>query len=330
MDKSMNRIKIELMRATAAAAQNGEWKVGKTGGCVASDMPIDGAILGADDTAYYGGHLIGESMHQRNAAHIASASPHRVLALIQEIDREFVRGQRFGLSQAAVIAADQRNSRQGVIEKIADQISEAKGWNPESFDEPTAEESEERIKEVGGPAAMMEQPLQDLPKAMKEKMLAYAQEKITQEPKPRTEEEKAEADRKILCADCGHVSAAHLDHGGPCQVWGGTSAQCLCRCFVGSIPRDPLHTGAGEEEESRPSFTELGADLDAELEKLGGGPDRELTSEEAEAVFGALADLLGEAAREMDRQQKVKALASLKIAIRKSRDEQSSPDHIAG
>lgn len=47
------------------------WRVGKTG-CVVADVPVPG-LQGSDDTDYYGGHLICESVTPSNAEFIVRA-----------------------------------------------------------------------------------------------------------------------------------------------------------------------------------------------------------------------------------------------------------------
>lgn len=55
-----------------AAPTPGPWRLGKNGGVVA-DVPIIGGPDGSDDVAYYGGHLICESVTESNARLIAAA-----------------------------------------------------------------------------------------------------------------------------------------------------------------------------------------------------------------------------------------------------------------
>ena len=50
----------------------GPWQIGKNFGSVVCDTPVPG-ISGSDDTEYYGGHLIAESVTEANARLIAAA-----------------------------------------------------------------------------------------------------------------------------------------------------------------------------------------------------------------------------------------------------------------
>ena len=50
----------------------GPWQIGKNFGSVVCDTPVPG-IRGSDDTEYYGGHLIAESVTEANARLIAAA-----------------------------------------------------------------------------------------------------------------------------------------------------------------------------------------------------------------------------------------------------------------
>ena len=50
----------------------GPWRISRNGGAVVADTPIP-EMRGSDDTSYYGGHLICESVVDRNARLIASA-----------------------------------------------------------------------------------------------------------------------------------------------------------------------------------------------------------------------------------------------------------------
>jgi hypothetical protein len=75
------RDRIERERAENRAARlapeptGGDWSIGKTGGCVVTTHPIPGVVGGGhDDTEYYGGHLICESVMRPADAHIIAAS----------------------------------------------------------------------------------------------------------------------------------------------------------------------------------------------------------------------------------------------------------------
>lgn len=61
----------------------GPWRLGKCGGSVVADVPIQDGICGSDCVEYYGGHLIAESVTPSNAKLIAAAPD--LLALLQEL-----------------------------------------------------------------------------------------------------------------------------------------------------------------------------------------------------------------------------------------------------
>lgn len=52
----------------------GPWRVSEeVGGAVVSEKPVEGMLQGGDDTDYYGGYLICESVTRANARLIAAA-----------------------------------------------------------------------------------------------------------------------------------------------------------------------------------------------------------------------------------------------------------------
>jgi len=71
---------------TAATHTPRPWRVGKAGGIVA-DAPIDGGVQGTEDTAFYGGYLICETVAPCNRALIAAAPD--LLAALEAIATGF-------------------------------------------------------------------------------------------------------------------------------------------------------------------------------------------------------------------------------------------------
>lgn len=68
----------------APEATGGTWSVGKTGGCVVTDVPIPGAIgSGHGDVVHYGGNLICESVWRPADAHLIAAARDMRDALIR-------------------------------------------------------------------------------------------------------------------------------------------------------------------------------------------------------------------------------------------------------
>ena len=57
---------------SAAGHTPGPWRVGETFGAIVADSPVSG-IRGSDNVEAYGGHLIAESVAQKNRALIAAA-----------------------------------------------------------------------------------------------------------------------------------------------------------------------------------------------------------------------------------------------------------------
>lgn len=51
----------------------GPWRIGKHGGCVVADHPIDGGVRGTSDVEHYGGHLVAETVAACNAPALAAA-----------------------------------------------------------------------------------------------------------------------------------------------------------------------------------------------------------------------------------------------------------------
>lgn len=60
------------MHGIAVKHTQGPWRVGRDGGCIVADHPVPG-MGGSDDVAYYGGHLIAESVIGSNAPILAAA-----------------------------------------------------------------------------------------------------------------------------------------------------------------------------------------------------------------------------------------------------------------
>jgi hypothetical protein len=48
----------------------GPWRVGKPGGCIVADTPIDGGVPGTDHLEHYGGYLVAESMTEANVGYV--------------------------------------------------------------------------------------------------------------------------------------------------------------------------------------------------------------------------------------------------------------------
>lgn len=55
----------------------GPWRIGKLGRVVVADHPIDNGnrSIGHNDTKYYGGHLIAESIWRKEDSNLISAAP---------------------------------------------------------------------------------------------------------------------------------------------------------------------------------------------------------------------------------------------------------------
>lgn len=56
----------------SALHTRGPWRVGRGGGCVVSDAPVENGPRGCAEVEYYGGHLIAESIAKCNAPAIAA------------------------------------------------------------------------------------------------------------------------------------------------------------------------------------------------------------------------------------------------------------------
>jgi len=67
-DKEIREIERRLNDATP-----GPYMVGKTGGSVVTDNPIDGCLGGSDAISYYGGYLIAESITPKNSRFLAGS-----------------------------------------------------------------------------------------------------------------------------------------------------------------------------------------------------------------------------------------------------------------
>jgi hypothetical protein len=66
----------------------GPWRIGKTGGAVVADHPVNGGGTGHSDTDYYGGHLIAESIARLEDAKLIAAAP-ELLAMLERIANSF-------------------------------------------------------------------------------------------------------------------------------------------------------------------------------------------------------------------------------------------------
>lgn len=79
---------IERIReALAMGPTGGEWRGGDAYGAVVTDEPVVG-ITGSDNVAAYGGHLVGESICEKNRAYIAAACPAALLTILSHIDTQ--------------------------------------------------------------------------------------------------------------------------------------------------------------------------------------------------------------------------------------------------
>jgi hypothetical protein len=74
----------------------GPWRLGN-GDTIVADMPITGGALGTDDVAYYGGHLIGESVAPCNRSIIAAA-PTLAALLRRYLDNHAANADAEGMS----------------------------------------------------------------------------------------------------------------------------------------------------------------------------------------------------------------------------------------
>ena len=82
----------------------GPWQIGKNFGSVVCDTPVPG-IRGSDDTEYYGGHLIAESVTEANARLIAAAP--ELLEALQDMvsDHASLSAATLAFARAAIAKA---------------------------------------------------------------------------------------------------------------------------------------------------------------------------------------------------------------------------------
>jgi hypothetical protein len=52
---------------------HGPWRIGKGGGAIVADIPIEGGVPGTNDVEAYGGYLVAETVARVNAPLLASA-----------------------------------------------------------------------------------------------------------------------------------------------------------------------------------------------------------------------------------------------------------------
>lgn len=109
----------------------GNWIVGKTVGAVVTDCP-DGfpTKTGHDDTEYYGGYLIAESILKPADAHLITAAPDLLKA-----NKETLEYLRWIANQNFNLWSDNRQELYRLIAQSQDAINKSQGITKIEFEE---------------------------------------------------------------------------------------------------------------------------------------------------------------------------------------------------